>query len=784
MHVPGTSDTQRSDILKIVLIYAVFAGLWILLSDQIAEWVFTDAATLQIAQTLKGWLFVGISSLLLYFLLNQSTHRFNRNGMPSRYNGLVNWKPWQQYLFALTTTLLILPIRENMAISFGERPLLILFMFPIILSAAIGGLGPGIFSTFIAALGVTYFAIPPIGSFRIEHSYDLFQLGFLIADGLLVSYLSEMLHEARYRSKQEQQKAETSLLEKTRALQLLDSIADGSTDAIFAKDLQGRYLLFNRAAARFVGKTEQETLGKDDTELFPQADAEVVIKGDRNVMAADQTMTYEDVVRTTTGRTTFLSTKGPLHDDNGKVVGLFGIARDISGIKATEEALRRERDRNQRYLDTVQTIMLALDAEGRITMINHYGCELLGYREGELLGVHWFKTCMPQPEGMEKAFPKFRQIMAGNLKDAEYIEFPVLCRDDSQRLIAWHNGYFTNEAGNIVGMLSSGEDLTERNKAEESLRESEMTYRSLFDNMMNSVVHARIIFNGDKPVDYEYLSTNPAFASITGITKPVVGRRISEIIPGYCENNPESLEIFGRVAMTAIPERWEHYLRELDRWFSFIIYSPAKGEVVILTDNITERKKAEISLREAEARYRSLFENNMDGVLLTIPNGGILAANAESQRIFGYSEAELFSIDWQKLIDMTNPRLETPQSHHGESRRFRGELTLVDKNGVKFPGEVSSVLFTNEQGQEMSVMIVHDISARKASEAALFQQTEEVRQRNEELERFNRATVGREQDMISLKQQINELSHQLGKKPPYPLNFIDPPTEPPKSTTP
>ncbi|MBI5889906.1 MAG: PAS domain S-box protein [Nitrosomonadales bacterium] len=448
MRDPGdAADTSHSDILKIVLIYAVLAGLWILLSDQITEWVFTDATLLHIAQTLKGWLFVGVTSILLYFLLDKSSRRSGRPNKPGRHSGLVNWKPWWLYLFAATTTLFILLIRQHIAISSGERPLLILFMLPIILSAALGGLGPGLTSTAIAALAVAYFAIPPVGNFGIEHSYDLYQLLFLVAEGVLVSYLSEMLHEARYRSETERHNAEANLAEKTRAMELLDAIAEGSTDATFAQDLQGRYILLNRAAARFIGKTTRELLGQSAADIFPR----------------------EQELSTKDGSTFFLTTKGPIHDEAGKVIGLFGIARDITGIKTTEEAFKRERDRNQRYLDSVQNIMIALDTEGRIGMINRYGCELLGYRESELLGKDWFKTCLPQPEGIEILLPVFRRILAGDLKDTQHYENAVVCRDGSRRMISWRNNYFKNEVGNIVGTLSSGEDITERKSAEAAL---------------------------------------------------------------------------------------------------------------------------------------------------------------------------------------------------------------------------------------------------------------------------------------------------------------------------
>ncbi len=714
---PRTSDLSKSGIHKIVLIYAIFAGLWILLSDAVVHWLFKDEIVLEVAEVLKGWFFVGITSLLLYYLLRRSVqHNFQNHSSDElkQYAGLVNWKRWQQYLFAAAVTLVIVLIRLSIAVSFSERSLLILFMLPVILSAAIGGLGPGLIATLIAGLSAIYFT-PPIGSLSVEHSFDWLQIGFLIANGILVSYLSMMLHEARYRSEREKRNAESGLADKSRALELLDAIAGGSTDAIYVKDVHGRYLLVNQAAARIAGKTAEEILDRDDASILPAFQAGLVQSNDRRVMQNDQVMTFQENLDTKDGKSIFHATKGPLHDAAGKVIGIFGISRDITGMKATEEALRRERDRNQRYLDTVQAIMVALDDEGRITMITKYGCDLLGYRENELLGQNWFKNYLPQPEGMETVFPVFRKLLAGDLKDTQHYENAVLCRDGSRRMISWRNIYIKNEAGNIVGTVSSGEDITERRKAEDALRESENTYRSLFEHMLNGFAYCRMLFEDGRPYDFIYLSVNQAFASQTGLND-VVGRKVSEVIPGIREADPELFEKYGRVAAGGNPEHFEVFVQALDMWFAISVYSPKPEHFVAVFDVITERKKAEIDLREAEAQYRSLFENNMDGVLLTLPLGGIVAANAECQRIFGYTEEELLEINRQQLIDISDPRLAEAQEERKQSGRFRGELTLIKKNGIKFPGEVSSVMFKNEHGQELTVVIVRDITDRKQAE--------------------------------------------------------------------
>ena len=135
-----------------------------------------------------------------------------------------------------------------------------------------------------------------------------------------------------------------ALAERLRALNLLDAIADGSGDAIFAKDQQGRFILFNQAASRFVGKPAEDVLGYDERAIFPAEQAEVLMELDRRLMAEGRSHTQEDVIDTPAGKNVFLVTKGPLRDAEGKISGLFGIARDITERKQGEDALRREVD--------------------------------------------------------------------------------------------------------------------------------------------------------------------------------------------------------------------------------------------------------------------------------------------------------------------------------------------------------------------------------------------------------------------------------------------------------
>jgi PAS domain S-box-containing protein len=137
--------------------------------------------------------------------------------------------------------------------------------------------------------------------------------------------------------------------EKLRALHLLDAIAENSDDAIFAKDAEGRYMLFNRAAARFTGKTTQEVIGHDDHAIFPAEMAERTIATDREVITSDTPSRFEEDLPQPDGMLSVEVAKIPLHDEAGKVVGLFGIAHDISERKLAEEELRNRNAELERF---------------------------------------------------------------------------------------------------------------------------------------------------------------------------------------------------------------------------------------------------------------------------------------------------------------------------------------------------------------------------------------------------------------------------------------------------
>ncbi|OQY30522.1 MAG: hypothetical protein B6I38_07340, partial [Anaerolineaceae bacterium 4572_5.1] len=153
----------------------------------------------------------------------------------------------------------------------------------------------------------------------------------------------------------------------------------------------------------------------------------------------------------------------PVYSQDGRFLGQRGSNRDITDQIRADNALREEKERTQTYLDIAGVIILALDRDGKITMINQKGCEILGYSEGELLGKNWFKIAVPaamQPE-VEAVF---KQLVSGESELVEYYENPILTKSGEEKLIAWHNNLIRSPEGNIINIISSGEDITRQSQ--------------------------------------------------------------------------------------------------------------------------------------------------------------------------------------------------------------------------------------------------------------------------------------------------------------------------------
>ncbi len=153
---------------------------------------------------------------------------------------------------------------------------------------------------------------------------------------------------------------------------------------------------------------------------------------------------------------------------------LFELEHEVAERKEADAALRRERDRSQQYLDTAAVILLALDADGRVTLINRYGCSVLGWSADELMGRDFIATCVPE-HLRDETRARLSGVLSG--PDMSIVENPISTRAGRELLFEWRNTVLRDASGAAIGTLSSGADVTERHEAVESLRATEERMR-------------------------------------------------------------------------------------------------------------------------------------------------------------------------------------------------------------------------------------------------------------------------------------------------------------------
>lgn len=378
--------------------------------------------------------------------------------------------------------------------------------------------------------------------------------------------------------------------------------AEHLRDPLLVLSLDGRIFDCNDAAVNFYGYTREELLQLSVHKLRPHEAPET--ESSQIEQAKRQGVLFEAVHVRKDGSTVPVEVNST-HFASAGTDFVICVVRDITERKRAEDTLHRIHSRARFALEKARIGSWELDLRNHTSRRDLTHDQIFGY---ETLVESWtYEIFLDHVLAGDRrdVDRKFRQAIAAQC-DWNF-ECRIRRADGEVRWI-WaaggHEKPLTRTAFRMAGIV---QDITERKKASEALVKSETLYRSLFQNMMNGFAHCQMVFEEEKAVDFIYLSVNDAFGAQTGL-KDVVGKKVSELIPGIRETSQPLLDLYGRVALTGKPENTELFVQALEMWFSVSAYSPAHGYFVAVFDVITGRKNAEVELKRANRVRETLIE--------------------------------------------------------------------------------------------------------------------------------------------------------------------------------
>ncbi|PSF37685.1 hypothetical protein C7H19_09020 [Aphanothece hegewaldii CCALA 016] len=315
----------------------------------------------------------------------------------------------------------------------------------------------------------------------------------------------------------------------------------------------------------------------------------------------------------------------PIRDASGEVTQFVAISRDITQQKQVEVLLRESEEKFRNMADNAPVMIWMTDATGYCTYLSRSWYEFSGQTEEIGLGFGWLDAV--HPEDSESSKNIF--LDANRQKSAFQLEYRLRRSDGKYRTCIDAASPWFGVDGQFKGYIGSVMDITERKQAEESLRRSEERYRTLFESIEDGFCVIEMMFDeNNQPIDYRFLEINPAFEKQTGL-KDAEGKSIRQLVPNL---EAHWFEIYGKVALTGEPIRFENSSQEMNRWFdvyAFRFEQPESRKVAIFFKDITERKQSEI---QQQQRAKELTQLNHSLVRTT----DLLAERNQELNSFSY----------------------------------------------------------------------------------------------------------------------------------------------------
>ncbi len=527
-------------------------------------------------------------------------------------------------------------------------------------------------------------------------------------------------------------------------------MVDSMNEGLGIINNEGQIVYVNPQLCKMLGYSSEEMINQPGTMFFDEENLKIFLERLELKFKENIFESYEISLLKKDGSImpSKLSSQA-MRDFDGNVTGSFAIVTDLTEIKKaqkiladhqvhlesvieqkaqtladtniqlSEEITTRKKVQNellqQNYLleiifNTAEVIMMLLNTDGHIQKINAKACKIIGYNNEELIGKDWFETCIAEEDNRDGIRSIFLQIVSGKDEVVEYFENTIVTRKGKKRLIAWHNAILKDSTGKILGVISSGEDITTQKKLISELQLSEEKYRKLVDNSIIGIFQVNL--------SGEILYVNPAMMKIFDFDsqQEFLNTKLKAFF-----NDRETRDLL----KTKITESGSIRNIEVDLLTRnkekriAIINATLKNNIINgMLNDITEKKRAEQQLSENEAKYRTLLDNLPQRIFYKDNNLRFLAANpvfaddigSTTEDIVGKSDYDFFLPDTAKKYqedDLRVVRSGKPEEYE-EVKELEGKKTFsqVIKTPVK-----------NESGEILGLLgIFWDITERKKVE--------------------------------------------------------------------
>ncbi|NTW53259.1 MAG: PAS domain S-box protein [Chlorobaculum sp.] len=462
---------------------------------------------------------------------------------------------------------------------------------------------------------------------------------------------------------------------------------------------------------------------------------------------------FECRIRRTDGAVRWILVAGGFQKDmTGDEHRMSGIVMDISERKKAEIELRENRKRFDLALEAARAGVWEMNIETGKAFWSNEIERLLGMAQQKQRPTFelWMKAIHPDDRQMviETISQTNKAAIESNM------EFRVCWPDGTIRWLMSRGQPVYNESGKWTGYIGTMIDTTERRELIESIRQTELEYRTLFENMPNGLAYCKVLYDKDGTVeDYVYIEVNRKFEELLSL-KEVIGKRATEVIPEIRTTDREIFRVADRVVKNGQPEYFDYFLNALQEWFSFLVYSPKRDYFIVIFDIITKRKHIEQSLRDSEHKFRTITEQITEIVFVTDFSGIVRYISPAIYKTAGYRPEEVVGHSFFDFlagdeIELAKQKVEEAISRRLDSEVF--ELKYRKNDGSELYGEVGVRYFQEGDGNDFSGMIgvIRDISRRKKAEEEK-KRLELQFQKSERLETIGRLAGGIAHDFNNL----------------------------------